>query len=493
MALEMPGVAVARSGLDTEVAAAPLRLAVIAVALGWAAAFLFIGVHEQLQMYGDGSLFSYAVSVQEAWAYHWHNISGRIAVFTLTCLPAQAYVALTGSAQGGIMIYGALFFGAQLFGLATTYAADRSPGRIIFHLACISTALLCPLVFGFVTEMWMAHALFWPALALCHFARRGAMGWLSVFATLLALCFTHEGALILSGIIIAGLALRGFRDARFLRAVTCGLAVLAIWAAVKIELPPDAYDAPIMADAAEHFFNLWLLSIPVLLVLSGALTAYGLLFLLLRRLFPARAHVVAAAGVACGLAVYWIWFDQTLLGEDRYFLRTVVLIGTAGLGLLAGAGVLDSECRPPMWAVLSRQIAAALTTRTAALAGAGALALVTLVHAVETGKFVREWMAYRGAVERLAMGKASDPSLGDAHFVSAARIAPELNQLSWTSTTPYLSVLLAPGFLPKRLVIDPDQGYYWLTCAMAKATEQGARAVPVESRMLLRVHACLHR
>ena len=57
---------------------------------------------------------------------------------------------------------GCSFYISPLVGLAVTYATDRSPGRIIFVYGCASTALLCPLIFGFPTEMWLAHAIFLP-------------------------------------------------------------------------------------------------------------------------------------------------------------------------------------------------------------------------------------------------------------------------------------------------------------------------------------------
>ena len=71
------------------------------------------------------------------------------------------------------MLYGLLFYSAPLLGLIGTWAADRSQGRVFFSFACCSTALLCPLIFGFPTEMWLAHALFWPALAVSHSRRTG--------------------------------------------------------------------------------------------------------------------------------------------------------------------------------------------------------------------------------------------------------------------------------------------------------------------------------
>jgi len=80
---------------------------------------------------------------------------------------------------------------------------------------------------------------------------------------------------------------------------------------------------------------------------------------------------------------------------------------------------------------------------------------------------VTAWTDYKAAVRALARGAASDPKLGDSHFVSSTRISADLNRLSWNSTTPFLSVLLAPGFAPARLVVDPAANYFWLSCEAA--------------------------
>ena len=132
-----------------------LRAIVVAAGIGWSVLFVVIGLRYELQLYGDGAMFSYSVAVQDAWAFHWHNISGRLTVYLLCLAPAEAFVALTGDAGGGIVVYGLLFFVAPLLGLIATFAADRSRGRIIFNFACCSIAASNPLVFGFPTEMWI--------------------------------------------------------------------------------------------------------------------------------------------------------------------------------------------------------------------------------------------------------------------------------------------------------------------------------------------------
>ncbi len=195
-----------------------LRRCVITAGIASAVLFVVIGLHYQLQLYADGSMFSYAVAVEDPWAFHWHNISGRLFVYLATGLPAEIYVHLTGDVRGGLTVLGLLFFAAQPAGLAATWAADRSRGRVIFTYACASTACLCPLVFGFPTEMWVAHALFWPTLAFCHYAPAGPRAIALLFALLLALVLTHAGAVVLALVILATMTLRGTRDTAFLRA-----------------------------------------------------------------------------------------------------------------------------------------------------------------------------------------------------------------------------------------------------------------------------------
>lgn len=478
-----------------------LRRLAVMLGLGWSALFVMIGLVFRLQLYGDGSIFSYSIAVQAGWGYHFHNIADRMFVYAFSHLPAEAYVALTHHARGGIFLYGLLFFAAPLAGLLATFAADRSPNRTIFAFACLSTACLCPLVFGFPTEMWVAHSAFWPALALGHYAGRGAGGTIALFAAMLALALSHEGGLVFAGVVAVTVGLRGLRDAAFFRAIGMFVAVLGAWIAVKMALPPGDYYASIIPAAATNFFDLHrLLASEYFVLLVVALAAYGIAFALLRHGAPAQAPVWSLGLVAAGLAAYWLWFDHALHTQNRYYIRTVIFFATPVLGGLAALRVVRAEdglCLPARWmqrlATLLADGVVALGQGPAARAAAGAVLVLTLAHAVETTKFVSGWTRYMAAVRGLAMGTASDPALGDARFVSSDRIDPDTNRLQWQTTTQFLSVLMAPGLLPNRLVIDPSAGYFWLTCERAIATEQADLPVPVESRRLIRVYSCLHR
>ncbi|MFI4962096.1 MAG: hypothetical protein ACHP82_11680, partial [Hyphomicrobiales bacterium] len=375
-------------------------------------------------------------------------------------------------------------------------AADRTTSRVIFVYACLSTACLCPLVFGAPTEMWMAHAVFWPALAVCLCAPSNPRGAAVVFVALLALLFTHEGAIVLSAAILFALFLCGWRDVIdviFVRALGAFFVVMTIWLIVKITLRPDDYIAGVLAAAAYKFIDIGNLAEPAFVLLLTALAGYGIAAALLRRVNPARAHVYAAFACAAALAVYWVWFDSSLLTEARYNLRTVLLIATPVLGVLAAVHAMHEEARRksplPLLTSLAGTVEKSLNPRMIS----GAILLTMLVYAVETTKFVWAWMDYKAAVRALATGTDSDPALGDPLFVSSRRIGSGLNRLAWDSTTPYLSVLVAPQLKPTRLVVDPDAGYFWLSCKTATRSEQTSTAIPAAGRRLIRLHACLHR
>src|ERR1700687_5108187 len=96
--------AVTRSDADL------LRTIIVAGGIVWSILFVVIGLRYELQLYGDGAMFSYSVAIQDAWAFHWHNISGRLSAYIFCLVPAEVYVELTADPGGGIILYGFLFF-----------------------------------------------------------------------------------------------------------------------------------------------------------------------------------------------------------------------------------------------------------------------------------------------------------------------------------------------------------------------------------------------
>jgi hypothetical protein len=478
--------------LATPAAADVLRRLIVATGLGWALAFVVVGLAARLELYGDGAIFSYAVAIQSSWDVHWRNIAARLFVHVASHLPAEAYVGLTGDAVGAVAVYGGLFFAAPLIGLLLTYVADRSPGRRLFTAACLSTALQCPLVFGCPTELWFAHALFWPTLALCHYAPLTLAGLAMTVIAVTAMTLTHEGALIFAAVIVATTAVSGGpRSGVFVRAGAALAVALTAFLAIKIAFPPDDYFAPVLARASRHVIDLSHFARPICLVIAAAIAAYAGAYLALRRQASGLRAICAGLVAMALLATYWAFADQSIHAVDRYAVRTVLLLGTPLVAVLVVVMVFAAEDRLLGWAALAKPLLGRIAV-VPAPAAIGALLVVTLVHGVETAKFVGAWTRYLSAVTVLATGIASDPELGDVAFVASTRIPRDLDRLGWNSTTPYLSVMAAPGLAPTRLIVDPSANYIWISCASARADEAATRAVPAASRRLLRIHACLH-
>jgi hypothetical protein len=256
-------------------------------------------------------------------------------------------------------------------------------------------------------------------------------------------------------------------------------------------LPPDEYYSGVLLRAALHFFDLSIFQVPIVLLLFAALAGYGVVFLALSRLTPDRAYLYAALIAISALIVYWLRLDHSIHASSRYYLRTALVIVTPAFGALAVLSTWPGDGEPALlFPRLQRAITAARSRFAKPLAAV--FVVITLVHLVETAKFVVAWRNYKAAVAALAMSDESDPALGNARFASSERIPAGLNRLSWFSTTPYLSVIVA-NFTPNRLVIDPAGNYFWLSCATATANAKAISATPAESRDLVRIYSCLHR
>jgi hypothetical protein len=467
-----------------------LRRLVVAAGIVAALAFVVVGLAFQLQTYGDGAIFSYAVAAQQVWDVHWRNIVARATVWLVAMAPAEALAGATGSAQAGVFLYGLLSFSAQAFGLFATFLFDATKGRVFFAFACASTACLTPLVFGFPSEMLFAHALFWPTFALAFSTARTKRAAALLFVFVLALAFTHEAALGLVGGIVGALALRGLRDPRFFRALTCLACVVAIWILVNRAFPPDAYYGEVKLRAAGEFLDSRALAFPLLKTIGAALAAYFALAFALSFFFS-RGPLAASGLTLAALVVWWAQYDHVLHADSRYYARTILLAGTCLLAVVCALVALRAEGAPVARLRFVQRLLDALASSRATGVFAGAVVLLVSIHLVETAKFLRGWSAYRDAVRTLATGAASDPDLGAPFFVSSRRIGAGLNRLSWFSTTPYFSAVVA-DFRPTRIVIDPAGNYFWIPCAMATADVAGKSAVPRETREMLRAYACAH-
>jgi hypothetical protein len=460
----------------------------LVVITGLASAFLFVavGLGFRFQLYGDASIFSYAVAVQDSWAFHWHNISNRSAVYLYAHVPAEFYARLTGDAWCAIQIYAFLFYAAQLLGLALTYAFDCSKDRLIFVFGCASTALVAPLIFGAPTEMWLAHALFWPALAAAHCSSRRWIA-LAVFATFLPLSFTHEGALMFIAAILVTVLLRRGEVTRFWHCLAATGAVLAVWIYVRVNLPPDPYTGKVLSTAAKNVFNIDVLLDRMLLLITTATCGFLLLLLALRRAKFIAPVYVSYFIVVVVLMAYWIFGDPELHADERYYLRTAVIVLTPAFAFLAICLAYTEQLIP--LAKFAYAIPRTLFALFGAQAIAGSLLLVLLIHGAETARFADAWHDHLVLFQKMVTQSSR------SREVEIDAENPEYEELPWFSTLPYLSVLVAPDFKPARLAIDPRSDYFWTSCATAteNVRKAGPNGIPVQSREMIRRYTCQHR
>jgi len=419
---------------------------ILGLACAWCLAFPLLGVWAQLNLFADGALFSYGVAAGDGWAFHWRQIPVRAAAFAAAALPGELWGRFSGDPAAGVTLYAALHGLAPAIGLAVTWAIDRS--AMIRHWAALSTALLAPVVFGFPTELWITLAALWPAYALA-WTPSGKARWLATAVALAVVVLSHEAGLIWAATLLAALACGPERAWR--RALVALIPGLLAWIALKLAVHPDPYVADVLRRNAWTLFDAARLASPLVLTIAAALAAWAAL----RRLGEGRAVVIVAAA----LLVWWLWFEPPLHAWDRYYLRALLLVGAPLLILLAA------------WMPLRR-------------IPLGALALVTLVHAGETARFVAAWRGYTAEVRALA---AQPGPPGDATTL------PGHAALGWNSTTPFLSILLSPGYAPVRLVIDPTAGYVWFDCATAKANAAAPRALPARTRAMIRQYTCARR
>ncbi len=406
-------------------------------AWAWALAFPGLALGFRVNLFADGALFTYAVGVGDSWGHHWHNIAGRAAVWALVLRPAEWLGAWTGRVAVAEAAYVLLFYAWPLVSLAVVARAG-APGWV-GRAAVLSHIGLLPFVFGFPTEMWVAHGAIWAALALMAAPGRAVAGW----GFLLVACLSHEAGAVWAVAAVAALWLARLKVGRHGAALG---GALAVWAAVRWGLPPDAYTAAVMAHNAGTFLRPGNVALPLALLAGAAL----------------MLAAVPRWGVWLGLAVALVPLLEgfPLHAWDRYHARTLLFAGVPGLMLL-GAATVRWGFLPGRGMLL------------------GAVAVLGVAHAAQTARFLGEWRGYLALVDaHLAAGAAEiDPR-------HPAQVA-----LGWNSTTPFLAVLRTPG----RVLVDPSVNYVWFDCATARRAAARDSAMPAASRAAIAGYVCARR
>lgn len=300
-------------------------------------------------------------------------------------------------------------YSAPALGLVATWLVDRSPGNFLFATACASVACFCPIGLR-ISNGDVGRAFgFWPTLAACHYARWSIGGHALVAGGLTALMHTHGGGVVLAGVAIATTMMRcGAERRRFRRASVAALIEAALLAVTLTVFRPDEHIKHVIDRAAFNFIdpiNFWT---PIVGLIAYALTIHGVFTATFALCEVPKAGFKAGIVVLVVLSGYWAIFDQSLHAEYRYWLRTAFLYLTPGAAFIAIVGSLHASCELRSSALLSRLVALLGSPRVIEHV-AWTLAVLTLIHAVETAKFVRGWSSYIRAVERLRVTQPPIP------------------------------------------------------------------------------------
>lgn len=464
---------------------------IIVAGVVFAAIFPVLALAFDLAAFADGSAFSYAVSAGIGWEFHWRHISNRITVYLLAYVPSEALGAATGSARAAYGLYTLIFFSAPLAGLLATSWLDRTRGKV-FTVACaVCTLAVLPLILPFPSELIFSHALFFPALALAQ--RDG--GWRPALALTLVMCAllnTHEGAVILGALVVASTLLAFPKHALLLRAGAAFTLAFGVWLAIRVNVQPSDYVGTAIARAAMYFlmYENWGQR-AVFWALSTAALTFALAYLANAMAGWRGVLTVITAGIGCAAAVFAL-VDPPVHGAQRYGVRIVVL---TLLALAAGVASLAHARNERTGQWLLAHEPAWLTARLHRLAAPAVAALIVTfcLHVIEEARFMAAWRVYTNDVRALAMSDSSNPELGDSAFVSTQLLPTRRDEMWWNSTTLYLSIMLAPGFEPRRLVIDPAGGYFWLNCKSATASRDQYSPMPLAARTMVATFNCKNR
>jgi hypothetical protein len=349
-----------------------------------AAVLPVIAVLYRVTAFADGSFFALSILTADPWSFGWVSYPSRITAFGLTILPPFTVGRITNDPALAVATYSAIMGALPLAGLLATQRLS-APGAPWPTLCAASTIVLAFNVAFFPTEMWLAHALVWPLVALA--ARPGApLAAVAILA--LATAFVHEAAIPLVGLALVHGALTARRPA--LLAILA--AVLAVALLVKA-LAPIANDeiARTVGQNALDFLS------PGNFFTNGVVSVLGALGLwaavrVVYRPASARGEIMIVMGVCLAAAIQLLVWPGPPHVLRRYIARSLIFVGLAAT----------------LGAAIALQVLPGLATRIAAwrdrhiqplLAAAAVIILVSaLGHLTETARFLGHWQRLEQAL-----------------------------------------------------------------------------------------------
>lgn len=469
-----------------------------------------IAVIYRVTAFADGSFFVLSILTADPWNFGWVSYPSRITAFVLTILPPFAVGRLTGDPTLAVGTYSAIMGALPLAGLLATRFLS-TPGAPWPALCAASTIVLAFNVAFFPTEMWLAHAMIWPLLALA--ARPGApLAAISVLS--LATAFVHEAAIPLVGLALVHGALAARRPA-----LVAVLAAVVAAAIVVKGLAPIANDE-IARTVGQNALDFLSPGNVFTNVVVSVLMAIGLWLALRVALRPAsaRGEIVIVAAVCLVAAVQSVVWPGPPHVLRRYIARSLIFVGLAAT----------------LGAAIALQVLPGLASRIAAwrerhiqplLAAAAVIVLVSAFgHAAETARFLGHWQKLEqvlaGALPlaeamprgMVALTPHGGQVVGTAPWalptggtIDAPNLAPDGAgpfgggrpyspgpgwAVAWHWALPLHSVAPAQAGGADFIVAVPAATFSPISCATMRALDRARTLVPPERLELLTGHIC---
>jgi hypothetical protein len=418
----------------------------IALALLAGQVILYVGaIVTHVMLHGDGSYFVYTIAAGAPWDLKWKYLLTRSSIYILTVVPAEFFSSnFRLSGEQIAAVNAATFYGIQLaqYLILLILAWRQFPQLLIFPI--LQYGLSTGIGFGFPSEILLAPGFFW----ICMFALiRTPVPWFVVSFAFTGLVFSHELA-VPSALLVVAFAWRRHRQmdisgALGLQLLYC-FATLGLWLIVRLNGGGNGADH----TAIYVFDPRRVLNDPTLWLITAAVVT---IVLISRTRFARHRHFFWVIGFAFFFLTV-LAGSATNFAQGRYdSARTLTGLWMAILGLVylvrhaRSVSASTETASPNKLFVLKSLIVGVLSVNLAA----------SLV-------FLHDWneslLAFSRAVN-------TDPGTGKMEIVSGdpleKLISPTGRELtermgfSWT--WPYRSIVVAKGFRPGHVLLDPDE------------------------------------
>jgi hypothetical protein len=451
----------------------------VALALLAGQAMLCLGaVVTRVMLHGDGSYFVFAIAAGEPWELKWRELATRASTYVFTVVPAEFLSnAFELSGEHIAAVNGLTFYGVQWiqYLLVVLLAWRQFPHLLIYPI--LQYGLSTGLGFGFPSEILLAPGFFW----ICLFSLvRRPVPWALLCVSFAGLVFSHELAIPSALLILAFNSRRrrwiGPTQGPSSTLFACfAVILLAIWLVIRLHGGGIGGDL----NAIYVFDPRRVLNDPTLWLVVTAIVTLGAIS---SARFAKNRHFFWVMGGTCFFLTV-LASSSLNVAQGRYdSARTIIAACMAALGIIFVASQSKLVCE--------RDERDAPTTIFVLKGGVIALLSINLAASMV---FLYEWD--RGFKAFSSVINAG-PDTGNIEIVSDEKarallgsVGNRLNErMAYSWTWPYRSIVVAKGFRPSRMIVDPEAPL--VPCKTLSLHQPKASRIPQEVIDVVSGFAC---